>query len=129
MKGFTAVDNTAIAAIITYDLSRASILVYLILCQYAYGKKSTAWPGTAKLTQETQLHRDSVKRARRELEAAGLLVRSGRSRAGTISYSMPTLEAMKGSLGRPRRGVHAYTQGGASVHPKEEQSLREEENL
>ena len=98
VKGFTQIDNTAVAMMVTHDLSRAAILVYLVLCQYAHGRKAYAWPGTATLMRETELSRPTVERARRDLAEVGLIEKSERSPAGTIHYRLPTLAACKGTL-------------------------------
>ena len=129
VKGFVQVDRTAIAVMSTYDLSRAAIMVYLILCQYANGRKAHAWPGTATLARETGLSAVSVKRARRDLEAVGLVERSERSHVGTIKYRMPTLATMKGdesnhrsagkpSYPQPKVGRARMTPGGVTGDPQ-----------
>ena len=127
-KGFSMVDNTFQCA--ASRLSRSGILVYLMLCQYANGRKASAWPGSATLMRQTELSRDTIRRARRELETMGLLDCSARSQVGTILYRLPTLAAAKGtpteaggSTADTEGGLTHKGRGGLPISPKEEQSI------
>ena len=121
-KGYTVVDNTAMCAM--SRLSRSAMLVYLTLCQYANGRKASAWPGTATLMRQTELSRSAVVRARRELESMGLLDCSEYSHVKTIKYRLITLADAKGTPKGTGGGVSPDTGGVARVTPKEEQKKK-----
>ena len=114
------VDNTFQCA--ASRLSRSGILVYLMLCQYANGRKASAWPGSATLMRQTELSRDTIRRARRELETMGLLDCSARSQVGTILYRLSTLADAKGTPTEGEGGLTRKGRGGLPISPKEEQS-------
>ena len=117
VKGFTIVDNTALGELIRGGASRSAICLYMVLCQYSYGDKAEAYPGTARLMRDTGLSRGSVKRARRELEDMRLIEREQRSPVGTVRYHLPTLAHAKGGHPCTEGGGSPMTPGGVTHDP------------
>lgn len=97
VAGYTAVDNAGMFYIMGQTRSVAVRDVYLLLCHYAYGRKSTAWPGTATLAKQTGLTTRAVEQARSWLRRHGLIETDERSHYGTIFYRLRTLAVAKGT--------------------------------
>ena len=81
-------------------------LVLLVLADHAKEDGTSAWPSVDTISVQSRLTRRQVQRCLRNLEEAGRIKQTGKSRAGTSIYTV---------LGYPHRGDNMTPPGGTST--------------
>ena len=72
---FTQIEN---AIIEDPQITKAEMLVYLILCYHANNDTSQCWPGIKKIAKETRLSNNTVHTAIKGLEDKGYITKTTR---------------------------------------------------